>query len=883
MPEIHPLKRAERQTLAPSAPTAPGAPEMYSRDDRVTRVQAVTAESEARERHVREEFEDVERRYGSSRYLSASRRAETRIRPAPSTPVSREAGIQMHPLGGMPGLISLEAAVIAEEQRKRETWLQEESIRAARLPALLQHEIQVAAYHEQMQEYNRQLAEYNRQLAEYQAAVDAQRRRDEAAKPYGFETEQELLDYVYEMKYTQHLNELGKALTESEIIARAYGRGEIVDPRLQLLEQMRIIQEEQQHLKLSFSIDVGAAPQEYLADVERYIGEVRAARDATIPMQASPGGFRVQIMPGTTFDYSSPPPKEELTGFAKWEAGLAERLDLPGMPRDVAAVQAKFIAATAPTPLGRAYSEGVAGLTYGAWEGVRTKPLTGLASFGIGLLGGAVMKGASALPKLATVTPKALKGVEALWVGSIAGRAAISGISAEPEFRAFDVGETLGGIVTTEAVPVIAGGAVTSRVLMTPGAPGRAGLPSRTVGGTDVARIRLDSDIPSMRADAAKTPLPTRSFGGIEVSRPHIDVAPAKPTTREPLKPGGFVTEIIPARGRPPKPGGPEMITMRPVGADGKPIDAVIRSGRTVELTGEWGEASKGMRFVVEEIYPAKGPEYVKTPDIVESTPKGGTIRYVRPPSPDKPPGTTESSGGSQILVSRSELPQQATALPDYPKMEGLRGPRIRLVEETDVEQGILAFPRITGRDTPQLVGVSPMQVGRTAQEARQRSSIVTTPFLRSVPDVSLTSFTGFDQGIRELPETSIDSITRIIPISDTRLDLGNVPRLRTQEITRLRPPELRPPERPPRPRKPELPELPEEYGFVGLLIPYHYRSAPSPTARLESAYLNLPDIIKEPMIQIRNVGVIQRGRVEGRIDIPTPKVTIYRQWRRKR
>ena len=151
--------------------------------------------------------------------------------------------------------------------------------------------------------------------------------------------------------------------------------------------------------------------------------------------------------------------KKELFGipykFNEWETGLAKSLNLPALSREQAFGLTRLqdpIISQIPV-----IAEFRAGVLYGAYSGIRDRPLTGLASFGIGLVGGAAVKGATMLPKAGKIVLPSLKLAEAAWVGSIGARTALS-----PDF--FSAGETFGGIMTTEALPVAAGAAVVPRM-----------------------------------------------------------------------------------------------------------------------------------------------------------------------------------------------------------------------------------------------------------------------------------------------------------------------------------------------------------------------------------------------------------------------------------
>ena len=95
------------------------------------------------------------------------------------------------------------------------------------------------------------------------------------------------------------------------------------------------------------------------------------------------------------------------------------------------------------------------GTVVGAYERFRTEPLTAAGSLAVGVAGGAVMKGATLLPKVGPVIaskgPAINKGVEVLYGGSVAARTGMAG----PDY--FEMGREFGGIMTTEAVPMYAG------------------------------------------------------------------------------------------------------------------------------------------------------------------------------------------------------------------------------------------------------------------------------------------------------------------------------------------------------------------------------------------------------------------------------------------
>src|SRR5690606_21626112 len=295
----------------------------------------------------------------------------------------------------------------------------------------------------------------------YNQALAAKRELDKSVEAYGFTKYEDYMAYIQEMKYTQHLNRLGAALKESELIARAYGRGDIEDPTEQLREQMRRIETEAKHLKSTWSVDVGPEPQMYMEEISDYVSEITALRKPeTADVTKDKWGYRVYP---TTVDYdynTKPPSRYPDTTFGRIDnklseidKKLSEYINLPHIPEEDARTYAKLWAATGSTPADRAVKESGYGLVYGAYEGVRSKPLTGLASFGIGLLGGAALKGASKVPQLAKAAPKVVRGLESLWFGSIAGRTVVGGLDTStgkisPDF--FGAGRALGEIITTE-------------------------------------------------------------------------------------------------------------------------------------------------------------------------------------------------------------------------------------------------------------------------------------------------------------------------------------------------------------------------------------------------------------------------------------------------
>lgn len=263
MSEIAPRAGIPKRTItpdtsAPSAPTitAPGTPVVTD---------PVSSGTRRREAEMRKKYEDIERRYGRDPDVGyRARRGEFRPKPAPATPVSDAYIITIRGKKEEPPGVSLDTLVIQQEQRKREDWIRDETVRAHVLPSQLQHEIAVASYHRQLDAYNKQLQEYNK-------ALDERRKLDEEAKKYGHDTYEELLAAVQEEKAIKRANELGKALTEAQLIAQTvaregytgatayYGR----DPGELIEEQRQIGAAAQASLAQNFGIEIGPEPQEY--------------------------------------------------------------------------------------------------------------------------------------------------------------------------------------------------------------------------------------------------------------------------------------------------------------------------------------------------------------------------------------------------------------------------------------------------------------------------------------------------------------------------------------------------------------------------------------------------------------------------------------------
>ena len=889
MPEMTPIRKIHRQTLAPAAPEAASAPEMDAiTGQRPRRLEPVSTASRERERRVREEYERLHRRYGTSRYLSPTRRAETVMQEPPPTPVSDVAKISMRPLGKAPGLISLEELAIGEEQRKRETHISKEAVRAAQLEPTLQYEERLGQYHELLNRYNQQLQEYNQALA-------AKRELDKSVEPYGFTKYEDYMAYIQEMKYTQHLNRLGAALKESELIARAYGRGDIEDPTEQLREQMRRIETEAKHLKSTWSVDVGPEPQMYMGEVSDYVSEVTALRKPeTADVTKDKWGYRVY--PTTVdYDYSvKPPSRYPDTTFGRIDEKLSEYINLPHLPEEDARTYAKLWAATGLTPAERGFRDSGFGLVYGAYEGVRTKPLTGLASFGIGLLGGAALKGASKVPQLAKAAPKVVRGLESLWVGSIVGRTAVGGLDTStgkisPDF--FGAGRALGEIITTEAAPVIAGGVAGQRAATITGDIVRTrGLPE--IPTTDLIRPEILAGKETFPVEPAGKVSPKELVSKFEVAgRPigvkepggyHATTAPFPPETpiqmgKRPYEGGGLsiAPEISPHFTRLPRggtkfdpfdisvlpgtPSDPTVMYIKPsagvrtipsdIGRSGMEDMARFMLGPRAErgaayIAPKYEAGWKTGRMESEAMIPV-GTQTKRVRDVGyirlwgRRVPIEERIAYAPTTEPTLPTPTKVSGD----ITKSSRSPYAPTVKPSL-----LTGSSVATVRTSQI--GIppsMLRPSRPGRrqvpdvgevipqpSRPSVIGVGPSpQI--TKSPVSTRSSLSTPPILRPAPKI----------------EISKPTVSRVRPISPPDIDIGiTTPTLPSRS-------RLGPSARPPR-RLTSLDDKPRKGRWPWEWLGIGYRERATPHARLESAYLNLPDVFSKRTIDIKNIGRIR-------------------------
>src|SRR5690554_3009874 len=351
--KYQPIRRASiapATSVAPEAPVmvAPGAPTMES---------LVSQASREREARVRKQFEDIEARYGRHPDVR-HRRAEMRMSEPPETPVSDAYAIQMRPRLPVAG-VPLEPSVIAKEQRKREEWISAEAYRAATLPAELQYDIQLAAYH-------RQLAEYNRQMSEYHKAVAEQRALDAEAQKYGHATYESLLQAIREEKLIKRLNELGGVMTDVQLEAQRAAREGVshADYADILASQRAEIERIQRSLQTSFGIETRVGT-DYVADVQA----VMAARDVapvtmrTMAAPAPTAPYQVIIYPDlklttdTVPPYREPVPSDPIEQIFYHHAPIIKkfradtRLDSPAIDIAIASASLSRAAAGRPSPI----------------------------------------------------------------------------------------------------------------------------------------------------------------------------------------------------------------------------------------------------------------------------------------------------------------------------------------------------------------------------------------------------------------------------------------------------------------------------------------------------------------------------------------------------
>lgn len=272
---MEPIKKRNamrKQTIAPGigegAPVmqAPGAPRI---------AEPVSRASLEREKSVKSHFEELEGRYGTSRF-TRSRKDEMKMAEMPDTPITDVYSLQMRaktrPVG-----IPLEPLVVAEEQRKREVSIASEGMRAAELDLSLQHDVALGQYHAQLDAYAKQQQAYT----DYLDAERERKQRDYEARKYGHDSYESLMQAIHDEKLTKRLNELGSVLTDVQIEAqRAIREQTPQDTYSEILKaQKDRIASIEKSLQTSFNVQTPEAG-EYL----EYIGGVMSDRPTvTLP------------------------------------------------------------------------------------------------------------------------------------------------------------------------------------------------------------------------------------------------------------------------------------------------------------------------------------------------------------------------------------------------------------------------------------------------------------------------------------------------------------------------------------------------------------------------------------------------------------------------
>jgi len=495
--------------------------------------------------------------------------------------------------------------------------------------------------------------------------------------------------------------------------------------------------------------------------------------------------------------------KQELFGvpykFSEWETGLAKTLNLPKMTREQA-----FGLTRLQDPLISqipAIAEFRAGVLSGAYSGIRDRPLTGLASFGIGLVGGAAVKGATMLPKVGKVVPPALKLAEAAWVGSIGARTALS-----PDL--FSAGETFGGIMTTEALPVAAGA---TAIQWVPGAlttfrglrqPRPTNPPVRQdvfdVTG-ELPPIREVAQVGPTRIYGAETEFPSvRRVGdvhGFDIYGTEMEF----PTIREVAQVGP--TRIYDATGA----GGPDLLGS--IDAAPKPLSRApsrVRAKRDDTLT-------------------------LHTPEAL---------------------GAQQRATMAQRRAARIEgapIPRQSIQILEAPKISPVRLRPTAPVSRTAL--GLASIGSIVQtRDSIKDIGLSPVQLPRVKIDT-------------GVAEIEIPT-----QADAQIQTPAPDQIVAQAP------DLADIVLLRQDQIiqqvprqTPLVAPRMRPGRRsrPLHPRPPQVPTgWPEDRRRASFGDEFYLHAAdlPTPHARLEETYTNLRDPKIRPAKVIRNLQRITIG-----------------------
>ncbi len=537
--------------------------------------------------------------------------------------------------------------------------------------------------------------------------------------------------------------------------------------------------------------------------------------------------------------------KKELFGipykFNEWETGLAKTLNLPKMTREQAFGLTRLqnpIISQIPV-----IAEFRAGVLYGAYSGIRDRPLTGLASFGIGLVGGAAVKGATMLPKAGKIVPPALKLAEAAWVGSIGARTALS-----PDF--FSAGETFGGIMTTEALPVAAGA---TAIQQAPGALTtfrglRQPRPTNPPVRQDV--FDVTGELPSLR-DVAQVG-PTRIYGA-ETEFPAVrkagevhglDIYGTEmgfPTIREvaqigPTRIYGAETEFPAVR----KVG--EVHGLDIYGTEmGFPT---IREAAQVGPTRIYDATGAGGPDLLGSIDAAPKPSS-RAPSKVRAK-RGDTLTLYTPEAL----GAKQRATMAQRRAARIEggpVPRQSIQILEAPKISSVRLRPTAPASRTAL--GLASIGSIVqDRDSIKDIGLSPVQLPRVKIDT-------------GVAELEIPT-----QADAQIQTPSPDQIVAQAP------DLADIVLLRQDQIiqqvprqTPLVAPRVRPGRRnrPLRPRPPRIPPVwPEDQRRASFGDEFYLHAAdlPTPHARLEEAYTNLRDPKIRPAKIIRNLQRITIG-----------------------
>ena len=188
---------------------------------------------------------------------------------------------------------------------------------------------------------------------------------------------------------------------------------------------------------------------------------------------------------------------------------------------------APFLARSISPEFKRGESEFLAGVGVGGYEKFREEPLTAGASLAIGAISGAAVKGATLLPKVGSFIiskgPTIGKALDAAYTGSVAIRTGLAG----PD--AYSMGKELGGILTTEAIPMYAG----VKIVTTPRAirSGAGATPQESIPNTESAYLFVaETSIPGVRGSRTKifdvtgqrAPGAETSIPGVQGSRTKI-------------------------------------------------------------------------------------------------------------------------------------------------------------------------------------------------------------------------------------------------------------------------------------------------------------------------------------------------------------------------